>query len=340
MEPLIELDGSKGEGGGQILRSALALSMITGQPFRIQNIRANRTKPGLMRQHLVAVQSAARVSDASVSGAELGSNALTFTPKTIRGGAYAFPIETAGSSTLVLQTLIPALLHAAAPSTVLVSGGTHNPMAPPVQFLQRAYCRVLAALGASVDIEVKRYGFYPRGGGEVVVTVQPCRQWRQFELMEPGRLRAAYAESLVAGIPADIARRELDCVRTRLGWAEPQLRLCELPRDQGPGNALLLTLEHEHVTEVFSGVGARTVRAETVAASVLDELQAYVGSGAAVAEHLADQIMLPMALAGGGRFTTNRLTQHAITNAAIIGRFLPIPIRFAQEQNRTICQLG
>lgn len=340
MKPPIELDGSQGEGGGQILRSALALSMITGQPFRIQNIRANRSKPGLMRQHLVALQAAAHVSGAEVSGAALGSAALSFTPGGIRGGTYEFPIGTAGSTTLVLQTLIPALLHAEAPSTVLVSGGTHNPMAPPVQFLQRAYRRVLADVGAHIDIQARRYGFYPAGGGEVVLTLQPCRQWRVLELMEPGPLRAGYAEGFVAALPADIARRELDCVRASLGWSEPQLLLHELAREQGPGNALVITLDNEHVTEVFSGVGARAVRAETVAETALAELKAYARSGAALGEHLADQILLPMALAGGGRFTTSRLTQHAITNADVIARFLPVDIRFEQGKNLTICTVG
>ena len=164
---LIELDGATGEGGGQILRSALTLSMITGKPFRITQIRANRSKPGLMRQHLVAVQSAAAISDAVVTDAQVGSTELTFSPKRIKAGDYQFAIGTAGSCTLVLQTLLLALVHADGPSTVRISGGTHNGMAPPAHFLQRAYVRVLKAMGASVDIELVRTGFYPAGGGVI-----------------------------------------------------------------------------------------------------------------------------------------------------------------------------
>ncbi|HEU4776782.1 MAG TPA: RNA 3'-terminal phosphate cyclase, partial [Telluria sp.] len=171
---MIELDGATGEGGGQVLRTALTLSMITGQPFRIMNIRANRSKPGLLRQHLVAVQAAAAVCDAAVTGGELGSRALTFMPQVIKAGDYQFAINSAGSCTLVVQTLVPALLFADGPSTVRISGGTHNPMAPPVEFLQRAYCPLLARMGAQVDLKLVRAGFYPAGGGVVTASVVPC----------------------------------------------------------------------------------------------------------------------------------------------------------------------
>ena len=191
---MIELDGATGEGGGQILRTALTLSMITGQPFRITNIRASRPKPGLMRQHLVAVQAAAQISDAVVTQAQVGSTELTFAPKKIKAGDYQFAIGTAGSCTLVLQTVLLALAHADARSTIRISGGTHNPMAPTVQFLQRAYCRVLAAIGVDVDISLVRSGFYPAGGGVVIASVEPCARLQQIALMAPGTRSAGYAE--------------------------------------------------------------------------------------------------------------------------------------------------
>ncbi len=172
-QTMIELDGAAGEGGGQILRSALTLSIITGQAFRIRQIRAGRPKPGLMRQHLVAVQAAAAISGATLSGAELRSQELSFAPTALAGGDYEFAIGTAGSCTLVLQTLIPALLMAPVPSTVRISGGTHNPMAPPAQFLQRAWCGALARMGARVTIDIVRSGFYPAGGGQLLATVAP-----------------------------------------------------------------------------------------------------------------------------------------------------------------------
>jgi RNA 3'-terminal phosphate cyclase (ATP) len=209
---MIELNGAIGEGGGQILRTSLTLSMITGQAFRMTNIRAGRAKPGLMRQHLVAVQAAAQVSDAELTHAQVGSTELTFVPNKIKAGNYQFAIGTAGSCPLVLQTLLLALAYADAPSTIRISGGTHNPMAPTVQFLQRAYCRALATIGVEVDISLVRSGFYPAGGGVVVASVTPRAQLKQVSMMEPGQLRASYAEAIVAGISASVGARELEVV--------------------------------------------------------------------------------------------------------------------------------
>lgn len=336
---MIELDGSQGEGGGQILRTSLTLSMITGTPFRVINIRANRAKPGLMRQHLVAVQAAAEVCGAEVSHADVGSSSLEFRPGPIKAGDYNFSIGTAGSSTLVLQTLLPAMLYGDKPSTVMVSGGTHNPMAPPVQFLQRAYGRVLEMMGANVDIQLRRYGFYPAGGGEVMASIDPSAKLRQIELIERGQLRKAFAEGIVAGIPVAVAERELQLVGERLGWTGEKLKINELPRDQGPGNAMLITLEYEHITEVFTSIGEKRVRAEEVAAAVVREVEDYQSSTAAVGEHLADQVMLPMALAGGGRFTMHRLSQHSKTNADVIKRFLPIQIYFDEAADHCVCRI-
>ena len=334
---MIELDGAAGEGGGQVLRTALTLSMVTGQPFRIRNIRAGRQRPGLMRQHLVAVQAAARVCQAELVDAAVGAQTLLFEPGKIRAGNYEFAIGTAGSCTLVLQTVLPALLFADQPSTVIVRGGTHNSMAPPSHFLQRAYGRVLAAMGATVDIHLNRFGFYPAGGGELVAGIQPCQALRRLDLLERGARRLGYAESFVAGVPESVARRELACIGAGMCWDEAQLQACVLPAEHGPGNALLLTLEHEHVTEVFSGFGEKAVRAETVAKQTLERARRYIASGAAVSEWLADQIMLPIALAGGGSFTTDRLSLHAHTNAEVIARFLPVCFEFdAGEMMSTV----
>lgn len=337
---MIELDGSIGEGGGQILRSALTLSMITGQPFRITNIRANRPKTGLMRQHLVAVQAAAQICGANIGDTVVGAQTIEFIPAKIQGGEYKVSIGTAGSCTLVLQTLLPALLYADQASVVHVCGGTHNPMAPPAQFLQRAYGRVLGDMGATVDIQLKRFGFYPAGGGEVIARVEPCTQLKQLELMERGERISAYAESFIAGIPLHVAQRELECVGDGMGWQESQLLVRGLPQDQGPGNALLITLEQQHVTEMFCAFGEKAVRAEAVAKQAIQAVRNYVGSGAAVGEHLADQIMLPLALAGGGRFTLSRVSKHAQTNAAVIAEFLPVKISFESNGEYSTCVIA
>lgn len=334
---MIELDGAAGEGGGQILRTSLALSMITGQPFRIRNIRANRSKPGLMRQHLVAVQAAQQVSNAVVTGAAVGASELTFIPGAIAAGDYDFAIGTAGSCTLVLQTVVLALLHADQPSTIRISGGTHNAMAPPVQFLQRAWLPLLAQMGAEVGIDLLRYGFYTAGGGVVTASIQPCARLAPLACIERGDFVEGYAEAFFAGIPSNVGSRQLAQVGAALGWEGRQLRLRGLPAEQGPGNALLLTLAYERHTEVFAAFGARGITAEAVADAALAEAQAYIASGAAVGEHLADQLMLPLALAGSGRFTLSTVSGHAATNAAVIERFLPVTVRFQQAGPYALC---
>lgn len=340
MKQGLELDGSVGEGGGQILRSALSLSMITGQPFRMINIRAGRTKPGLMRQHLVAVQAAAAICQAEVGGAAPGAHTLTFAPGRIAGGDYQFAIGSAGSCTLVLQTLLPALLYADQPTQLRISGGTHNPMAPVAQFLQRAYCRVLTDMGASVQVELERFGFNPGGGGVLTATVAPCARLGRLDLTDRGSKVAAYAESFVAGVPNAVGQRELDVIGRGMGWDAPQLLLRDLNADQGPGNALLLTLQYKNLTEVFSALGERAVRAEAVAKNLLQQARGYLASGAVVGEHLSDQVMLPMALAGGGSFITHRLTAHARTNSLVIEQFLPVKFTFAVEAHLTRCSVS
>lgn len=334
---MIEIDGSLGEGGGQVLRSALTLAMVTGQPFRIMQIRARRAKPGLMRQHLVAVQAAASISGAQVEGAEVGSHELVFMPGAVQGGDYRFAIGTAGSCTLVLQTILPALLFATGPSTVRISGGTHNPLAPPAPFLERAYCAMLRRMGASVEMDVERAGFYPAGGGVLVARIAPCAKLLPLALHARGERLAAWAEAIVAGLPADIAQRELACVGSGMGWTDANLRVVQLPADQGPGNVLLATLEYEHVTAVFASFGEKAVTAESVAKSLVGRVRRYVASGAVADEYLADQLMVPLALAGGGAFTVDKVSQHALTNAAIIERFVPVRFAFDQTGTCTTC---
>jgi len=194
-------------------------------------------------------------------------------------------------------------------------------------------------MGAQVEVQLERYGFFPAGGGIVTAAIEPCARLHPIELLTRGARRDAYAEAFAAGIPASVGQRELACIGPRMGWEEVQLRLHVLPGEQGPGNAVLLTLEHEHVTEVFAGFGARTVRAEEVAGRAVKEARQYIESEAAVGEHLADQLMLPMALAGGGSFTASTVSQHALTNAAVVARFLPVEIRFERGECHSTCHI-
>ena len=244
---MIIIDGSQGEGGGQILRTALALSILTKQPVRIEHIRAKRAKPSLLRQHLTAVQAAVAVSSGQVEGAEVGSRALTFHPGTVSGGNYHFAIGTAGSCTLVLQTILLPLLRADRESTVTITGGTHNRAAPPVDFLQRAFVPLLKRMGADIEVELKKYGFYPVGGGEIVTRIRPCSTLLSLELNERGERRRSIAEAYVANLPVHIAERELQTVSELMNWRKEQLFIRGLPQQSGPGNVVTLTLEHEHV---------------------------------------------------------------------------------------------
>lgn len=331
------LDGSAGEGGGQILRSALSLSLLTGKAFRIDRIRAGREKPGLRRQHVTAVQAAARIGQAEVAGAAVESSTLTFRPGRIVPGDYTFAVGTAGSATLVFQTVLPALLRAGGPSTLAFEGGTHNPMAPPFDFLATAYVPLLRRMGARVSVSLERRGFYPAGGGRFTANVEPAPLGR-LEILDRGEVRAMRATAVVSSLPADIARRELAMLSGRLSLEGAEL--VEEPRPVGPGNAAWVEVESDALTEVFSAVGERGVRAETVAERLASEVRAYLDAGAPVGGHLADQLLLPMALAGGGAFVAAPLTPHATTNIDVIRRFLDVPISVERRGPRDHVRLG
>ena len=326
---MIEIDGSEGEGGGQILRSSLSLAICTQQAFRIVNIRANRDKPGLRRQHLTAVNAAARICGAEVDGAELASRALTFRPGKLLAGDYSFDIGTAGSCTLVFQTVLPALLTAAGESRVRILGGTHNNGSPPFDFLARSFLPLLARMGANVELTLASYGFYPRGGGEIRARILPAKQLGGLVLEARGALLRGFAEAYVAAIPLHVVQRELEVVRRRLGFAQADLLLQALPNDAGPGNAVTITLEHEHVTEVFTGFGEKGLPAEVVAERAVAGARVYLAANAAVDEHLADQLLLPMALGSGGSFMARKVTPHVHSNAVVIERFTGRKLTFA-----------
>jgi RNA 3'-terminal phosphate cyclase (ATP) len=323
-----------GEGGGQVLRSSLALSLVTSTPLRISKIRAGRARPGLMRQHLVAVQAAAAISNAEVSGAELGSTELSFNPGRVRGGDYRFSIGSAGSTTLVFQTiLLPLLLCTEAPSTLSFEGGTHNPLAPPFDFLKRVYLPLLAHMGAHVHVELASHGFYPAGGGEWTANVQPCRELRRLELLERGAIRAQSARALCAMLPGSIGVRQIETLLSALGWDREHCRPEQIARSRGPGNALLASVESERITELFSAFGERGVPAETVAAALVKEVQRYLSTDVPVGEHLADQLLLPMALGAGGAFRTLEPSLHCSTQVELTELFLGQRASATREAN-------
>jgi RNA 3'-terminal phosphate cyclase (ATP) len=289
-----------------------------------------------MRQHLTCVNAAAEVCGAQVLGAELNSQSLAFTPGPVRAGDYVFNIGTAGSCTLVLQTVWPALMMATGPSHLNLSGGTHNPMAPPFHFLARSYAPLLRKLGADVNLVLRRLGFYPAGGGNIEVTIWPAKDKLQpFDLIERGELVEAYAECFAPALPRSVGKRELEQLGAILGWSSEQLREGPCRQNEGPGNALLATLAFDNVSEVFTAFGEKGISAEQVAKHVVRDLRAYELGHGVLGPHLADQWVLPLALAVchrqvGAAYTATELTDHAKTNFAVIQKFLPVHIQATQ----------
>jgi RNA 3'-terminal phosphate cyclase (ATP) len=330
---MIHIDASQGEGGGQVLRTSLALSMVTGQPILLDRIRARRPKPGLMRQHLTCVSAAQAISGAQVEGATPGSQTLRFTPGPVHGGEHQFSVGTAGSVMLVLQTVWPALLLADAPARLTLQGGTHNPMAPSFHFVERAYAPLVRRLGVKAELRLRRCGFYPGGGGEIEAELHPAGVdgLQPFDLTERGVLLDEHAECLIPGLKRSIAERELEVLREQLGWAFDHSAIPVTRQNEGPGNALLATLRHEHVTEVFCSLGEKTRSAEAVAKDVARQVKHYLGTTAALGPYLTDQWVLPLALAvwrsgRSARYTSTDVSLHAATNFRTIEQFLPVRI--------------
>ncbi len=333
MPDLVEIDGGEGEGGGQVLRTALGLSLATGTPVRLVNVRANRSPPGLRAQHVAAVRAAAAVGGVEVD-VEVGARRVELTPAKVVTGEHRFAVGTAGSATLVLQTVLPALLRADAPSSLVLEGGTHNPLAPPFEFLERVYAPLVRRLGAGLELSLVRPGFYPAGGGELRVEVRPG-PLSPFDLLVRGPVVRRRALALVSNLPRTIADRELAVVARRLRWKPDELEAREDERARGPGNALLLDVECEHAREVVSAVGERAVRAEDVARSAIDELERWLGADVPVGEHLADQLLLLLALAGGGSFRTLPLSSHTTTQIDGVRRFLPVAVDVEKHRDGT-----
>jgi RNA 3'-terminal phosphate cyclase (ATP) len=322
---MVTIDGSFGEGGGQILRTSLALSLVTGKPFTIHNIRVGRKKPGLMRQHLTAVNAAVEIGLAAIKGNSIGSQAFTFEPERIKPGNFHFAVGSAGSCTLVFQTILAALLIADEPSEIILEGGTHNPFAPPFDFLEKAFLPVINRMGPRVDAILERPGFYPAGGGRFRVSIHPAGLNR-FDLLERGNIIHQTARASVANLPVHIAHRELKIVHEKLEWDTELLKAVDIENSQGPGNILTVEIESENITEVFTGFGEKGLSAEKVAKRAVKSVQEYLAVNVPVGRHLADQLLIPMALAGGGKFRTLSPTKHTTTNAEIIKKFIDVDI--------------
>lgn len=318
---MIIIDGSEGEGGGQVLRYACALALLTGTPFTIENIRGGREKPGLMRQHVTAIEAACVIGGAECSGLAVGSSSIGFRPGRVTPGDYHFAVGTAGSTGLVLQTILVPLMMADAPSHLVIEGGTHAMAAPPFEFIERTLLPVINRMGPTVSARLVRHGFFPRGGGRIEVDIVPA-PLKPIDCIERGAAGAVEATAVVAGIPFDVAQRELKAARKILAdWPEEAFVTRQLPADQGPGNALLVEARFDHVTEIVSAFGKLGIPAERLATTAARRMAGYIASSAFAGPYLQDQLLLPMAIAGGGAFTSVKLSEHSSTAMALIERF-------------------
>lgn len=331
---MIEIDGAQGGGGGQVLRSALTLSMLTGQGFHITNIRQNRKAPGLRAQHLTAVDAARAISQAEVKSARLNSTELSFSPQEIRSGRYHFKIKTAGSSALVLQTILFPLATARSASSVRISGGTHVPWAPCTHYLIYQWLPYMNSLGFDAQIDLDQAGFYPEGGGQISAVIRPNDQIKPLFCTERGALNGIRGISAVANLPLEIAYRQKRQAKKRLVEFCDDIRFLttSLPA-RSKGTVLMLLgkfdteMEDQLAQACYFSLGERGKRAENVADEAADDLQKFLGSEAVVDEYLADQLLVPLSFAcGNSEFTTPEITTHLLTNIETISKFIPTVI--------------
>jgi len=340
---MIVIDGSYGEGGGQVLRTSLTLSALLSKPVRIENIRAKRRNPGLQAQHLTGVRAIAQICDAELEGADLGSQTLTFKPRSSpRAGEYRFDVAearkggSAGATSLVFQTLLLPLAHASGQSRLTIRGGTHVAWSPSFHYLKHVYLPTLARMGLEATAEIVKWGWYPIGGGEIIASIrgQQGHYLSGLDLVERGALKRLWGISATSNLPSHIGQRQKkrteDYLRKR-GF-DPQIKIVYAP-SPGQGTAVFLAAEYEHTIAGFSSLGARGKPAEKVAEEACREFLAYHQSGAGLDRHLADQMILPMALASGSSaFTTCGITQHLLTNIWVVERFLDVRFEIEGEE--------
>jgi RNA 3'-terminal phosphate cyclase (ATP) len=352
----INIDGGKGEGGGQIVRTSLTLSCITGRPLHMINVRAGRPKPGLANQHLTAIRAAQQISSATVTGASLGSKQFTFEPGPVQPGEYSFDVGTAGSTTLVLQTIALPLAFTDRNSTVAIIGGTHNPMAPCYEYLESVWAPLLALTGIHIYLQIKRAGFYPAGGGKIDANIvgigcatsspSPLRGEGRGEgsglspvsIEDRGEIYSIDGFSAVARLPLSIAERQAKQAELRLSTAGLTHHpiTCQTVDAASPGTVLFLNCRCRGAPAAFFGLGARGKPAERVADEAVDQLIDHFARPGALDPHAADQFVLPLALAPGrSTFTTTRVTDHLVTHVELLQQFLDRNIKLTGSPNES-----
>lgn len=333
----LTIDGAQGEGGGQVLRTALTLSMLCQRNIEVINIRANRKKPGLMRQHLTSVKAAAEICNAKTEGLSLHSNSIKFCPNKVKAGKYHFAIGTAGSTVLVCQTILLALANADEASSVTFEGGTHNGMSPSLSFLQNAYLPILKLMGIDCQVKVTSLGFYPAGGGSWQLEIWPCKKLKTIELMNAPQINEETLsfKAIVSNLSDTIGHREIEAAKKALKWDQ-----CMYLREEvesvaspGPGNSFQISIDNKSHNSVFEVVGEVGISAERVAKRATGRVKQFIQAKVAVETHLADQLLLPMTIAGSGKFTSTKPSLHTITNIDVIKQFIDIDIDLKNLEN-------
>jgi len=340
METIV-IDGSTGEGGGQILRTSLTLSCITSKNLHIENIRAARRNPGLAKQHLSCVRAACKICNGQAQGATKGSKVLDFQPEPVQSGDFHFDIGSAGSASLVIQTLLPALFLADKPSTVTVTGGTHNPMAPPFDFLNETFLPAIETAGFDGICTLIRHGFFPAGGGKITLDIQPWQKntGRTINLCRQSKEPQIHARIYTAKLPEHVAQRQRKML-LQSGLDIQNVEHIEVKDSNGPGNCAMIRLCSREHTTVFTAFGMRGKPSEEVISEVLGLTEDFLTSEAAVDRFLADQLLIYMALVKAGSFTTNELSSHLQTNMEVIKKFLPVnfSVEHQKQAYRISCQ--
>ncbi len=340
---MIEIDGSTGESGGQILRTALSLAAITGKSFSIKNIRLKRPKPGLQAQHLTCVKAMSEICSAEVKGAELSSTSLTFKPSEINGGNYNFDIGTAGSITLLAQCVLPALLLADKPSSILFTGGTHVPFSPLADYFSEIFLPTIKNIGANAEFSVNRIGLYPKGGGKATLSIAHS-EFSPLSLTKRGELKKLTLNSTVFSLPLAVAQRQVKEVRKKLSAFE--LKLVENIKEVqsvGQGTYTFIRADYDSTVAGFSSLGKIGKSSEEVGREAAEAFLEFEKSGACVDLHLADQLLIYAALAAGkskSDFTTSQISQHFETNAWVIRQFLDVEIKWEKKGENYLAKVG
>lgn len=323
---MLAIDGSYGEGGGQILRTALSLSCITNEPFRIFNIRKGRKKPGLMPQHLACIHAMRQISNARTRGDSIGSQELLFEPTALQSGRYVFNIVTAGSTSLLLQAVLLPLVFSKAPSSVTVKGGTHVPFSPPFDYLNEVFFPSLTRLGIEVKAEIISYGFYPRGGGEVRVGINPLKNIQTLNLHFTDKVMSVSGISAVANLPLAIAERQRKAALAELAYHGFSAKI-DVSSVSSPGQGTFVFIKTEANTckAGFCSLGERGKKAEVVGSSAARDFLQFYSTRTCLDRHLADQLIMYLAFAEGTScFTTDCITKHLVSNLWTVKKFISL----------------